>query len=338
MMSSEIIPIQNIDIITNQNKRSQDGEIIVTLFEFCNLSCKFCNQDHSSLEGIDTILEKIQIVKDIVLRTPKDHYSVHFMGGEVFADSLPDPVFDNYEILCHELNMWANEEDISLEICFTSNMVFSNKERLNKFLYNSNPTLITSFDPSGRFNKETFEIFKNNVKEYKDFIKSANVIMTKPTINKFMSNDVEFFDYLYDHFDIYFDYYTPEKNMKMYIPNDVQLRDFMLYMIQHYPKVLPFADYKTKVKKQMSCMDTITVMPDNSYGGCTILLKNFKDVTISKREMEQEWLEQYKCLECPHFQYCSMGCFLSNHMQSFRTQEACWLSEVYDVVHAGTNI
>lgn len=338
MMSSNLIQVKNIDIISKQDKRSQDGEIIVTLFEYCNLSCKFCNQDHNSLKGIDTILDKIEIVKQVVQKTPKDHYSVHFMGGEVFADELPDSVYDDYAKLCSELRKWASEEDIDLEICFTTNMVFNKTERLDDFLLNSNPTLLTSFDPAARFNKETFEVFKTNVEKYKDFLKSVNVIMTRPTINKFIMGDIEFFDYLYDNFDIYFDYYTPEKNMKLFIPNDVELRDFMIYMLKNYPKALPFADYTNKIKKQMTCMDTITVMPDNSFGTCTILLGDFKDVKATKLEMEHEWFEQYNCLECPHFQYCSMGCFLSNHMQSFRTQETCWLSEVYDVVHSDTSI
>lgn len=325
------------DIITKSNKRAQAGEIIVTLFEYCNLSCKFCNQDHDSLEGINTIVEKIDTVKKVIEKTPRDAYSVHFMGGEVFADKLPGKVYTDYQYICWELNRWATEKDINLEICFTSNMVFNNTENLDELLMISDPTLITSFDPAARFNKKTFEIFKANVKKYKKHIKSVNIIMTKPTINKFMAGDVEFFDYLYENFDIYFDYYTPEKNMKMFIPNDIQLRDFMLYMLKNYPKALPFADYTNKIKKQMSCMDTVTIMPDGSYGACTILLKDFKNVTINKQQMEQEWFEQYNCLECPHFQYCSMGCFLSNHMQSFRTQEACWLSEVYDVVHSDTS-
>ena len=327
----------SIDLITKSNKRSQVGEIIVTLFEYCPLNCKFCNQDHSSLEGIDTIVQKIDIVKEVIKKTPRDSYSVHFMGGEVFADGLPPKVYTDYQYLCWELDRWATEENIDLEICFTSNMVFNDTQEIDNLLMISNPTLITSFDPAARFNKETFEIFKTNVKQYKNHIKSVNVIMTKPTIEKFMSGDVEFFNYLYEHFDIYFDYYTPEKNMKTFIPNDIQLRDFMVYMLKHYPKALPFADYTSKTKKQMSCMDTVTIMPNGSYGACTVLLKDFKNVSINKQEMEQEWFEQYNCLECKHFQYCSMGCFLSNHMQSFRTQEACWLSEVYDVVHADTS-
>lgn len=330
--------MMSLDLITSTGKRSQTGEIIVTLFEYCNLTCKFCNQDHDSLEGVKTITQKVETVKEVILRTPRKQYSVHFMGGEVFADALPGHVWDDYQYVCHELRRWSEKNNIELEICFTSNMVFDDHENLEKFLIISNPTLITSFDPAGRFNQKTFQTFQDNVKKYKDHIKSVNVIMTQPTIKRFMSGDVEFFDYLYEHFDIYFDYYTPEENMKLFIPNDVQLRDFMIYMLKHYPKALPFADYTRKTKKQMSCMDTVTIMPDNSYGACTILLKDFKNVTTNKIDMEQEWFEQYKCFECPHFQYCSMGCFLSNHMQSFRTQEVCWLSEVYDVVHAGTNI
>lgn len=326
-----------IDVITILDKRGKTGEIIVTLFEYCNLSCKFCNQDHNDLFGVDKILEKIDVVKEVISKTPKEQYSVHFMGGEVFADQLPQRVYEDYKRICYELRAWGLEQDIDIEVCFTSNMVFNNTFGLDSLLNDASPTLITSFDPAGRFNKETFEIFKANVKKYKDHIKSVNIIMTKPTIIRFLNSDIEFFDYLYDNFDIYFDYYTPEKNMKMFIPSDIELRDFMIHMINNYPKALPFADYSNKIKKRMTCMDTITIMPDNSYGNCTILLKDFKDVKTAKQEMEHEWFEQYNCLQCEHFQYCAMGCFLSNHMQSFRTQETCWLSEVYDVVHSNTH-
>ena len=171
--------------------------------------------------------------------------------------------------------------------------------------------------------------------QFEKYIKSANVIMTKPNIDKFLKGDIPFFDYLYERYDIYFDYYTPEKNRKLMTPNDIQLRDFMKFMVDNYPNCLPFKDYPSKQKKRMTCQDTFTIMPDGLGGFCTILLNgelgNWKP---TKEEMEQKWFEEYNCLECPHFQRCSMGCFLSNHLQSFRTQEACWLAEVYDYVDA----
>ena len=64
---------------------------------------------------------------------------------------------------------------------------------------------ITKFDNfittlSARFNKNTFKIFKENVERYKHNIKGVNVIMTKPSIKKFMNNDVPFFDTLYNSY------------------------------------------------------------------------------------------------------------------------------------------
>jgi|TARA_R100000030_G_scaffold42622_3_gene32082 MoaA/NifB/PqqE/SkfB family radical SAM enzyme len=321
-------------ILDQVNKRQDVGEIIVTLFEYCNLSCKFCNQDHNDLLGTDTITQKIELVQQEIKRLNKKSYSVHFMGGEVFADSLPDQVFYDYNYVVNEINKWSRKEGYDVELCFTTNFVFTNTSRLDKLLAATGIKLLTSYDPSARFNKNTFKIFRENVERYKHNIKSVNVIMTKPSIKKFMNNDVPFFDTLYDLFGIYFDYYTPEKNMDMFLPTDVMLRDFMIYMLDKYPKVLPFSEMKNKMKKKMSCMDTITIMPNGSKGACTILLKGFKKPNVKKVAMEEEWFEQYQCLTCDHFQYCNMGCFLSNHIQSFRTQEACYLSEVYDVVHA----
>lgn len=323
-------------ILDQANKRQTTGEIIVTLFEYCNLSCKFCNQDHDSMEGVKTITSKIDQIKQLISKKDKEFYSIHLMGGEVFADGLSTSTVNDYQYLCHRINEYSIDNDIKIEICFTTNMVWERTARVKTLLDITGAKLITSYDPSGRFNKETFKIFKERVIEFTPYLKSVNVIMTKPTIRKFMSHDIPFFSYLYSNFDTYFDYYTPEKNMGQYLPNDVELRDFMLHMLKCYPEALPFADYRSKIKKKMSCMDTITIMPDGSHGACTILLKDFKKPNVSKQQMEQEWFEQYNCLTCQHFQYCSMGCFLSNHMQSFRTQEACWLSEVYDVVHANT--
>ena len=47
-------------LIDLHNKRPSTGEIIVTLFEFCDLNCLFCSQDHTSILGIDTSADKFE--------------------------------------------------------------------------------------------------------------------------------------------------------------------------------------------------------------------------------------------------------------------------------------
>ena len=327
------------NIISDTNKRSLLGEIIVTLFEQCNMSCKFCNQDHASTVGMNNIRDKLSIVQNAIKHLQangRTQFSVHFMGGEVFSDLVPDSCFDDYKYLADELDKWSKENKYEVEVCFTTNFVYERTDRLQRLLDECPQiVLLTSYDPSGRFGLGQLNQFKKNVVQFEKYIKSANVIMTKPNIDKFLKGDIPFFDYLYERYDIYFDYYTPEKNRKLMTPNDIQLRDFMKFMVDNYPNCLPFKDYPSKQKKRMTCQDTFTIMPDGLGGFCTILLNgelgNWKP---TKEEMEQKWFEEYNCLECPHFQRCSMGCFLSNHLQSFRTQEACWLAEVYDYVDA----
>lgn len=44
------------DLLLN-SKRDPEQEYTIHLFEYCNLSCSFCWQDHDSLVGVDDILE-----------------------------------------------------------------------------------------------------------------------------------------------------------------------------------------------------------------------------------------------------------------------------------------
>jgi organic radical activating enzyme len=326
-----MIASQLIDL---HNKRPATGEIIVTLFELCNLSCLFCPQDHSSIEGIDTIVSKIDQIKSVIdtlLKKGKKDFSIHLMGGELFSDELDDSVFEDYKTLIDSINTYCIEQNIPVNISVVSNLVWKKKNRVKQFLADTNVSIMTSYDPSGRFDKNSLEIFKENVVEFKDNIVTVNVIITKPTIDKFLKNQIPFFDYLYENFSVYFDQYGPEKNQKFLMATDIQVRDFMIYLVDHWPRVLPVQDYFSKTKSQMTCMDTHTVMPAGKWGGCGQFEQIDKVIPI-KLVTEQSWLDGYNCLECEHFNRCSLGCFMSNHVRDMRTQKECWLKEVYDYV------
>lgn len=323
------------ELITSTGKRSVLGEIIVTLFEFCDMNCKFCNQDHASVVGMDNIRQKLHDIKDSISQLEsigKNTFEVHIMGGEVFSDFVPDSCFDDYRYLYEELTSWRD----NIEVSFTTNFVWKNTKRVEDLLRDCPDLLLmSSYDPSGRFSKENHQIFMENVKAFSNSgrLKSFNVIMTKPNMRKIMSKEDPSFDYIYDNFPIYFDYYTPEKNAIMMSPNDIELREFMKFMVDVYPECGPFNKFLDKSSvNRMSCMDTHTIMPTGKSGYCTILLDGDSDNYIPKKEMEESWFKDYNCLVCPHYKRCTFGCFLSNHLSSFRTQEECWLSEVYDYV------
>ena len=125
------------NIISDTNKRSLLGEIIVTLFEQCNMSCKFCNQDHASTVGMNNIRDKLSIVQNAIKHLQangRTQFSVHFMGGEVFSDLVPDSCFDDYKYLADELDKWSKENKYEVEVCFTTNFVYERTDRLQKLL------------------------------------------------------------------------------------------------------------------------------------------------------------------------------------------------------------
>jgi hypothetical protein len=127
------------------------------------------------------------------------------MGGELFSDKIEDRVFDDYITLTNKLLEYGKEIKLPLEVCYITNFVWTKKDRIKKFLKDNDLKVMSSYDPSGRFNATNFEIYKENIKEFKDYILGVNVIMTKPNIEKFVNKQVPFFDYLYENFSIYFE-------------------------------------------------------------------------------------------------------------------------------------
>jgi hypothetical protein len=321
-------------VIDSSNKRPLTGEIIVILFEFCDLNCVFCNQDHDSVEGMNNILDKIDPIKrsiDNLILKGKRKFAIHIMGGELFSDRIRDEIFSDYEKLVKEIRDYSITKNIEIEIMFVTNLIWKNSERVMSFLKDNELKILTSYDPSGRFNTNTIEIFKYNVITFKEYIKSVNVIMTKQNMEKFLKNDVPFFDYLYENFIIFFDNYGPGKNNNFLSPKDVEIRDFMKFMYDNWQNCIPFKDFKNNNYKKMACMDTLTIMPSGKWGACGIF-ENIDHKIIKKEDMEQQWFDDYNCLECPHMKRCTMGCFMLNHVKKIRTQNDCFLKEVYDYV------
>lgn len=321
-------------IINKHEKRSYVGEIIVILFEFCDLSCLFCHQDHDSIVGLDTIIEKFQYIKssiETLIKKGKTEFYINIMGGELFSDNVDDEIFLDYIILIEKIRLYGKDNNLPITIRFVTNFIWTRSERVKRFIKDNEILLLSSYDPSGRFNAQNLETFKKNVLDFKEDIVSFNVILTKPNIDKFLKNSIPFFDYLYDNFPIFFDHYGPNKNDNFLIPTDIELREFAKHMIDKWPKCSPYANYFKKTKTEMTCMDTFTVMPSGDHGGCGKFERVSKVIPI-KLVLEQKWFDDYNCLECEHFSRCSLGCFMSHHIKDSRTQQECWLKEVYDYI------
>jgi len=212
--------------------------------------------------------------------------------------------------------------------------------------------LNASYDPAGRFNPKTLSMFIDNVKEFKPYINQIGIVMTRPSIKKFMNYSANHFDFLYENFEINFDHYTHSQRAsvdpELLMPKDTELRDFYKFMIDHYPNCYPFCETMDSGSQPMFCMRTMYVFPDSTFGSCgsveklinplskiedkkVIRIINTTDSPLEKT-IEAKWYKEYDCLNCDHLQRCSMSCFLNNHFYNTRTQEECWLKEVYQYV------
>lgn len=330
------------------NKRSSNGEIIVTLFEDCNLTCKFCNQDHNSLIGLDTIRDKVQDVIrnfEILIKMRKTSFTVNIMGGEIFQDKFDDSVFSDMEYLAVSINNWCAERDIPLEIGFVSNLVHMNTIRVKRFiddlrLQGLNVSICTSYDPHSRFNSTTIEIFRKNAEIYKDYLTTVNVVLTAPNIEKFLKGNTKYFDYLYENFEIFFDYYTPEDNHKLNDPTDVQLRDMYIFIANNYPNSNPIKGWFENERNSMTCQSTLTIMPDGNSGRCTVLLspKDRAKATDTAADMEEKFITKMDCMSCEYFSRCGLGCYLQQHFNGAnRKLNDCWMKEVHKEIDNVTN-
>ncbi len=332
-----------------EQKRSPRGEIIVTLFEQCNLSCKFCNQDHNSTQGMDTIREKLEPIKraiELLQRMRKESFSIHFMGGELFDDRISQSCFDDYEFLVDKVSEYCEERSIPVEFLFQSNLVHLNTHRVKEFfrtllIRKSDVSLGTSYDPSMRFSAADLMIFRKNLEHYGDLLSLVNVVLTRPNIEKFLTNRIPHFDYIYEHFPVYFDYYTPEANFEMMSPSDREHRDMFEFLVEKYPLSYPVADWVDTSTKSLSCQSTYTIMPDGSGGRCTVLLNSFqKQVAPSTAgEMEHKFVDRMECMSCEYFAQCGLGCFLQNHFNgSNRQMNYCWMKDVHRKIGEAKNV
>jgi radical SAM protein with 4Fe4S-binding SPASM domain len=334
-----------------ESKNNTQGELIIILFEKCNLSCLMCMQNHSDETGIDSIREKIYSIcnsLDVLKSKGKTSSVINLMGGELFEDSLADSIFEDYLFLIEEIRSYSDEINFPVNIQISTNLIWNKTSRVKQFLDKSKIKITASYDPAGRFNLITFDKFKENVKKFKDYISQIGVVMTKPSIELFMKNQVPFFNHLYSNFNIVFDHYSAEavgyKSVSDYkkisivdslIATDTLLRDFYKFMFNTWPNCYPFKELTRKGLQPMFCMSTVTIPPDSSITSCekydVKIEKPVKVVFGKLNEMKETWFDDYDCFSCEHMQRCSMGCF-ANHLRSGRTQKECWLKEVYDYV------
>lgn len=297
------------------------GEVIVCLFEHCNLQCSFCPQDHDSMIGVskEKILGKIPtIVKWINDNKRSTQFKLHLMGGELFQDVWINQKFlDVYQELIDTVRKEVDPNK-DLYFNFVTNLVFDKTDDVMSFLNRNNLKVSISYDSKGRFNKSQLQTFKRNVEMFKDKIEMVSLVLTLQNMNAVIAGD-EYFDYLYNNFPCDWDSFLPSvQSSETMMPKESDLLKFYKHLVDNYPKCMNMEHFTTdEYQKKMTCTrgNNFTIMHDDSIPkGCsgTILLKDKTTKNLASDQIVVQFFKTYNCFECEYFKKCPFTCFIKN--------------------------
>lgn len=340
-----------------KNKMPDSTEIELHLFEFCNLSCSFCGQDHDSTEGMNTIVQKAQQVIDFMEQSGKNSHIVNSMGGEIFNDLVPDDVFDQYWQFYNIINDWCIVNQHQVRFNWVTNLIFQKSDRVKNLItkmrsIGNNAFISTSYDFAGRgldINR-TLQ-FDKNLKIFGDWITVIGFVMTKPAIKKILTKTDKFFtDNLYKNYTLYFDYYVPEASSKKMMPSEQEMLDCMMFIAKNYPEIYPIKDLITNERNKMTCysMNKTTILPSGKEVTCRYLeyepSQFLTEVDYSSNSnIIESHLEKNKCLTCKWFDRCTFRCFVQADWVELERTKECLFREFFnrmdaeDILQYGSN-
>ena len=327
-----------------ERKRDPEQEYTLHLFEYCNLRCSFCWQDHENRVGLTTIIDKLEPIEKFLQEEKRDAVVFNAMGGEVFAPEIfDDSLLNQYKQLSQGILNLANKYNKRVKINWVSNLVTNRiKEIEELFDYSKqiglHAELVTSYDPRGRFNVNDFLSFKKNMEYFGKRVTCISMLLNSPNIDYILKDKDPYFKYLYEQgFYIYFDYYMPDESADFQAPTDAQLRDVFKHFIDKYPKVHPIAEWIQNDTNYASCRSSKLVLADGTMCQCGNLVQDEKVIKfyssniqkMDNSEIEDKFLEKYDCVSCEYLDRCSFSCFMQ-HDYKFREElDEC----VYKITH-----
>jgi organic radical activating enzyme len=321
------------------------AEIVVCLFDHCNLTCSFCPQEHNSLIGTtkQEILSKTEIIsKWINENTRSKYFKIHLMGGELFQDTwIKQGYLQIYQELIDTIMLSINETGKTVVFNFVTNLVFEQTDLVLSFLQKNDLKVSISYDSKGRFNEQQFNVFKKNVEVFKDTIEMVSLVMSQQNIRAITRGD-DYFDYLYSNFTCDFDSFLPSvKTTAHMMPKESEVLNFNKLLIDKYPNCLnvrPFVEETTQLKMGCTRGNSLTVLRDNTVPkGCSgaYYLTNGINQSVSKDpfsvKISLNFFEKYNCFECEYFKRCPFTCFIKEDYEKLvRDVDGCLIKKTFE--------
>jgi len=332
-----------------RSKIPQYAEVVVNFFDHCNMSCVFCPQDHNDKVGVsrEEILSKVEPIAKFINLNPSQVFHLHLMGGELFQDEFIEQGFlDHYTEFMFMLNEYCNSSK-QLEFNYITNLVFDNIDKVVDFCKQHNLTIAVSYDPIGRFNKDQFNIFKQNIEIIAPYIRVISLTMTKQSIDKIIEGD-EYFDYLYSRFPCDWDHLLPgDEKLKTMMPAESDLLAFYKVLVDKYPDCINMTAFTEKSNathiNSMPCTrgNSFTIFADNSVPkGCSgsVILKNATTENLGGPNIIHNFMDKRNCFECKYYNRCTFSCFIHNDYKDLvRDIDGCVFQKIFEYVEEKTN-
>ena len=189
-----------------ERKRDTEQEYTIHLFEFCNLRCSFCWQDHENEIGIDTVVEKLIPIEKFLQTETRHSVIFNIMGGEIFASKIFNPtLLEAYKELLLGIKNLSNKYNKKIKLNWVTNLVTDKIDFIESLLSFSESVdiesnLVTSYDPRGRFNINDFLIFKKNIEYFGKRISCISMLLNSPNIDYILKDKDQYFKKLYNGF------------------------------------------------------------------------------------------------------------------------------------------
>lgn len=327
-----------------EKKRDPEQEYTIHLFEYCNLRCAFCWQDHENTVGIDTVTEKLIPIEKFLATESRDSVVFNIMGGEVFAPEIFDEsLLTAYKALIVGIKQLCTKYNKTAKTNWVSNLVTNKYAEIDELIYFSDSVglpanVVTSYDAKGRFNVNDFMQFKRSMEYFGDRISCISMLLSSPNITHILKDTDQYFKHLYNSGKyIYFDYYMPDDSAIDQAPTDAQLLAVFKHAVDKYPNIRPIKEWIERDFNYASCRTSKLVLQDNTMCQCGNLVQDVKSIqfyaspikSMDNSIIENNFLNKYDCASCEYYSRCGMGCFMQ-HDYKFREElDEC----VYKLTH-----
>lgn len=327
------------DII--QSKVPDYAEIEIFFFEHCNLRCVHCFQNHLSKDGMDRqrILGKLSLIEEFFRKSHKSEVILNIMGGELFQDEILSEFLPVYSDFISGVENLSTKYNKSCRFNFVTNLLVTNHNLFKRWLNKHRLKLSVSYDLSGRFNASQFNTFKRNIEEYREYVGLICLVSTKQNINLLLKGQDQYYDYLYDNFDCYWDQLTPGPTVPtILVPSEREYLDFLKHLIDYYPRCTNLEAFVNKRQfNKMSCpsLNKLLIEANNKTSSCRIHQhKESNDfispVSDTNDNIIEKWIKDKDCFSCEYFRRCPFSCFVRHDWKRLvRDFDGCIYKETF---------